>query len=110
DVFHKLVVIVSLGHHRNKSDVERNAVRPIVAHRANQLAVAERMISRELDFPDFDFRSLVNLEYKNDGVARRNSLVLRGHLRELPAVLAEQFAQNNFRLLDLRGIELAFYR
>src|SRR5579883_648736 len=65
------------------------------------------MISREFDLADLDLWSLDNLENENDRIARGDAFVLRGHLRELAPVLAEQILDNHFRLLDFRWIELA---
>src|SRR5579862_4103730 len=44
DVFDQFVVVVGLGHHVDFGDVQRNRVRSVVAHGANDLAIAERLI------------------------------------------------------------------
>ena len=79
-------------------------------HRPDQLPVAERVVSCELNLADLDLRPLVNLEDQNHRVARGDSFVLRRDRRELPPVLAQQFLQHHFRLLDARRIERALHR
>ena len=60
-----------------------------MAHGADQLAIAECVVSSEFDFANLDLRAFLDLENENDGVARGNTLVLRSDFRELPSVLAE---------------------
>jgi hypothetical protein len=79
-----------------------------MAHSANQLAIAERMIALELDSADLDLGTFLDFENKNDGVAGSDALVLRRDLRELTAMLSEKLFQHHFGFLDFRGIELAF--
>src|SRR6266853_2955630 len=104
----QLFTVVSLCEHGNIPEVERNRVRPVVTHSANQLAVAESVVSTELDFADLNLGAFLDLENENDGVAGGDAFVLRGDFRELAAVLAQQFLQHDFRFLDFGGIELAF--
>src|SRR5205807_4697322 len=107
-VLAQLFAVVGLGEHRNVPEIKRDRVGTIVAHGANQLAVAESVVSLEFDFADLDFRAFLDLENENDGVAGSDALVLRSDFRELPAVLGQQFLQHDFRFLDFGGIELAF--
>ena len=100
--------VVGLREHRDIPEVQRNRIRPVVAHGADQLAVAEGVVSCELNFPDLDLRAFLDLKNQNDGVAGSDALVLWGDFRELAAVLAQQFLQHDFGFLDFRGIELAF--
>src|SRR5438132_10455933 len=82
--------VVSLREHGDIHEVERNRVRAVVAHGADQLAVAESVISGELDFADLDLGTFLDLENENDGVAGSDALVLRSDFGKLAAVLAEQ--------------------
>src|SRR6266850_4821234 len=66
------------------------------------------MVALELDLPDFYLRPFLDLENEYHGVARSDPFVLWRHLCELPPVFSEQFLQYHFRLLDFRGIKLAF--
>ena len=91
EIFVQLVAIVGLGQHRDFREVQRNCVRTIMTHGADNLAVAEGMIAGELDMADLDLGAFFNFENENDGVAGSDSLVLRSDFGELPAVLAEQF-------------------
>src|SRR5260370_14406986 len=102
--------VVCFGEDRNVPKVERDGVRAVVAHGANQLAIAECVVPRELDAADLDLRPFLNFKNQDNGVARRDALVFRRNLGKLAAVLAQQFLQNYFRLLDPRGIKLAFHR
>src|SRR6266436_5760324 len=85
----QFLAVVSLGKHRDVPEVERNGVGPVVAHGADQLAVAESVVPLEFYLADLDLRAFLNLENENDGVAGSNALVLRGDFRELTAVLAQ---------------------
>ncbi len=85
----QFLAVVSLGEHRDVPEVERNGVGPVVAHGADQLAVAESVVPLEFYLADLDLRAFLNLENENDGVAGSNALVLRGDFRELTAVLAQ---------------------
>src|SRR6266576_6403568 len=55
-VLAQLFAVVGLAEHRDIPEVKRNRVRPVVTHGANQLAVAESVVSLEFDFTDLDFR------------------------------------------------------
>src|SRR5207245_8267183 len=109
EVFVELLAIVSLRENRDIPEVQRNSVRPVVAHGAQELAVAESMIASELDLADLDLGTLHNLENENDRVTRGDALILRRDFGELAPVLAEQILKNHFRFLDLRGIERTFH-
>ena len=80
-----------------------------MAHGAEQLSVTESMIALEFDFADLNLGPFVDLEHENYRVAGGDALVLWGDLRELAAMFPEQLFQHNFRLLDFRGIKLAFH-
>ena len=95
-------------HYVDFGDVERNLIGAVMPHRANEFAVAERMIAGEFDLSDFDLWSFFHFENQNDGIARSDALVLRRNFCKLAAVLAEQFLDNDFSLLDFCGIKLAF--
>src|SRR5438552_13158238 len=97
-------------HYVDFGDVQRNLIRTIVPHRANELAVAERMVAGELDLTDFYLRSFFNLENQNNGGARSNALILRRNFRKLTAVFAQQFLDHHFSLFNLCGIKLALDR
>src|SRR5262249_31542563 len=107
-VFGQFVAIIGLRHHGNKRDVQGDAVRTIVAHRSNELAIAEGMIAGEFNLADFDLRPFINLENQNYRIARSNPLVLRRDFGELSSVLAKQFLNDNFGFFDSGRIELAF--
>src|ERR1700730_12883015 len=67
------------------------------------------MITGELYATDFDLGAFLNCENENDRVAGGDSFVLRSDVGKLTAVLAEQFLQNHFSLLDARGVKLTFH-
>src|SRR5260370_35963079 len=102
--------VVCFGEDRNVPKVEVGGVRAVVAHGANQLAIAECVVPRELDAADLHLRPFLNFENQDDRVARRDALVLRRDFGELAAVLPKQFLQDYFRFLDARGIKLALHR
>ena len=81
-----------------------------MAHRADELAIAERVIAGEADVADFNFGAFLNFEDENDGVAGGDALVLRRDVGELAAVLAEEFLEDDFGFLDARGVEAGFRR
>src|SRR5882724_7547316 len=107
-VFVQFVAVVGLMHYVDFGDVERNLIGAIMAHRANEFAVAERMVAGEFDLSDLDLWAFFHFENQNDGVARCDALVLRRNFRKLTAVFAEQFLDDDFGLLDFCGIKLAF--
>ena len=80
-----------------------------MAHGAEQLSVTESMIALEFDFADLNLGPFVDLEHENYRVAGGDALVLWGDSGELPTVFPEKLFQHNFRLLDFRGIKLAFH-
>ena len=108
EIFGELFGVVGLAENRDVPEVERNRVRAIVAHGADELAIAEGVVAGELDVADFNFRAFLNLEDEDDGVAGSDALVLRRDGGELAAVLAEQFLQDDFGFLDARRVEAAF--
>src|SRR5437773_1324546 len=107
EVLAQFFAIVGLCQNWEIPEVKRNRIGPVVAHDADQLAVAEGMISAEFDFADFDLRPLFDFEDQNDGVARLDPLVLRRNLGELTPVFPEQVGQDDLGFLDLCGVELA---
>src|SRR5260370_32542441 len=102
--------VVCFGEDRNVPKVERDGVRAVVAHGANQLAIAECVVPRELDAADLHLRPFLNFKNQDNGVARRDALILRRDFGKLAAVLPKQFLQDYFRFLDARGIKLALHR
>src|SRR5260370_56544 len=73
----QLLGVVSFREHRDIPEVERNRVGPVMAHGADQFAVAESVVAGELDFADLDLGAFLDLENENDGVAGSDALVLR---------------------------------
>src|SRR6476661_2157190 len=78
-------------------------------HGPDKSAVAERVVSDELDLADFNLGAFNNLEDQDHSITGGDAFVLRGYFRELAAVLAKQLLQYHFGLLDFRGIEWAFH-
>ena len=107
EIFVEFFAIVGLGENRDFGDVERDGVRTIVAHGSNELAIAEGVIAGEPDVANLHLGTFFDLEDEDHGVAGGDALVLGSDLRELAAMLAEEILQNDFRLLDAGGIELA---
>src|SRR5579885_620146 len=105
----ELVAVVRFGHNRNVEEVQRNGVGAVVAHGANQLPVAECMVSREFDFADLDLGAFLDFEDQDHRVAGRDPFILRGDFCKLPPVFSQQFFQDDFGLLDFGGIKLAFH-
>src|ERR1700730_524782 len=68
------------------------------------------MVSCETNSPDFDFRSFLNLENEDDGVARSDALILWCYAAKLPPVFAEKLLEYRFCFLDPGGIKLTFHR
>src|SRR6185369_14166435 len=89
DVLVELLAVVSLGQNGEIRKPQRDRVRAIVAHRADNLAAAERVIAGEANVTHLDLGAFLNFENENDGVAGGDALVLRSNFGELPAVLAE---------------------
>ena len=108
EIFGELFGIVRLAQDGDVPEIKRNRVRAIVAHRADELAIAESVIAGEADVADFDFRAFLNLEDEDNGVAGGDALVLRRDGGELAAVLAKEFLEDDFGFLDARRIEAAF--
>src|SRR6267143_1945817 len=104
----QFLAIVGLRKHRDIPEIKGNRIRPVMSHRPDELAVAERVIPLELDLPDFYLGPFLDLENQNHRVARSNPFILGRHLRKLPPMFSEQFLQYHFRLLDPRRIKLAF--
>src|SRR6266436_6612890 len=107
-VFAQLLAVISLREHGDIPEVERNRVGPIVAHGADQLAVAESVISGELDSADLDLGPFFDFENKNDGVAGGDALILRADFGELAAVFGEELLQDHLGFFYFCRIELAF--
>ena len=91
EIFVELVSVEGFRENAEFRKVHRNCVRPVVAHGADQFAVAESMIAGEVDPSDFDFRAFFNFENQNHGVAARDAFDLRSDLGELPPVFTEKF-------------------
>src|SRR6267142_1452914 len=108
-IFVELFAVVGFGENGNVPEIKRNCVRTIVAHGANELAIAEGVIPGKFDLADLYLRPFFHFENQDDGIAGGNALVLRRNFGELASMLAEQFLQDNFGLLDAGGIELAFH-
>ncbi len=88
-VFVQFFAVVRFGQNRDVPKMERNRVGPVVAHRADDLAVAERVVAGELDASHLDLGPFVHFEHEDHRVARCDSLVLRRNFRELPPVLSK---------------------
>src|SRR5258706_7774409 len=109
EVFVELFAIVGFGENGNVPEIKGNRVRAIMAHGANELAIAESVIAGQFDLANFYLGPFFHFENQNDRVAGGNALVLRRDFGKLAPMLAEQFLQDNFGLLDACGIKLAFH-
>ena len=107
EILIQLGAVEGFGHHGNVGDAERNAIWAVVAHRANDSAAGESLVSNNGDRADLDLGPFIDVENQFNGVAGCDALVSWLHSGKLPPVLGEQFLDNHFRALDLGGIELA---
>src|SRR5467141_386428 len=107
-VFAQLFPVIGLCEHGDIPEIKRNRVGAVVAHGADELAVAESVVAGELDSADLDLGAFLDFENENDGVAGSDAFVHRRDFGKLAAVFAQQFLQHDFRFLDFSGIELAF--
>ena len=98
-----------LAHHRNVSDTERNPVRPVVPHRADDFPARKRLVPYHGDASDFHLRAFINIEDQFDGVGGGDALVRGLYRGELAAVRGQQAFEHDFSALDFRRIELAFH-
>src|SRR5258705_308519 len=69
----------------------------------------ESVIAGKFDFANLYLGSFFHFKNQDDRVAGGNALVLRCDFGKLAPMLAEQFLQDNFGLLDACGIKLAFH-
>ncbi len=76
-IFVEFFAVVGLRENGDFGDVQRNRVRTVVLHGANELAFAEGMIAGELNVADLDLGAFFDLEDQDDGVAGGDALVLR---------------------------------
>ncbi len=97
EVLVEFLAVVGLGEDRDIREIQGNGVGAVVAHGANQLAVAERVIAGEFDVADLDLGAFFNLEHQDHGIAGGDALVLRRDFGELTAVLAEQVFAGRLR-------------
>src|SRR6202041_2766909 len=113
DAYFKILVqfgaVKRLAHHRNIGDAERNAVRPVVFHSADELAAGKGLVSDDGYRADLYLGALINIKDQLHGVGRGDALVGRLDGSELGAVGCEQTLDDHFGALDLRRIELAFH-
>ena len=109
EILIQLRLIERLAHHRNVSDAERNAVRPVILHRADDFPGRECLVSHHRDRPDFHLRAFVNIEDQLHGVRCGDALIGGFYGRELVAVRRQQALDYDFGALDLRRVELTFH-
>ena len=109
-VFVERGTIEGLAHHRDIPEVERDAVGPVMFHRAQQTRARKRVVAREGNQTDLDLGSFVDVEGQLDGVRGGDAFVSRFDHGELMPVRREQFLDHHLGLLDLGGIELALHR
>ncbi len=109
EIFVQFFAVVRFRKDRNVPEIERNGVRAVVAHGANELAIAEGVIAGELDAPDLHLGPFLDFKDQDDGVAGGDALVLRRNFCELPAMFAEQLLEHDFGFFNARGVKLTFH-
>src|SRR5882762_6266984 len=88
-IFVELFAVVGFGENGNVPKIKRNGVRTIMAHRSNELAIAESVIAFEFDLADLYLGSFFNFENQDDCVAGGDALVLRRDFSKLASMLTK---------------------
>src|SRR5712675_989021 len=89
EVFVELFAIVGFGENGNVPKIKGNRVRAIMAHGANELAIAESVIAGKFDLAHLYLGPFFHFENQDDSVAGGDALVLRRDFSKLASVLAE---------------------
>src|SRR5712675_1838491 len=89
EVFVELFAIVGFGENGNVPKIKGNRVRAIMAHGANELAIAESVIAGKFDLANLYLGPFFHFENQDDRVAGGNALVLRRDFGKLAPMLAE---------------------